>query len=300
LTDLAECEAWIEGRGQRLTGPLTVVKERPWSTVLEAPTDAGRVFMKMPSAATAFEPALNAALARWEVPGVQHPLAVDLDRGWMLLPDGGKTMRELPPAETLPRWPGVIERYAELQVAVCAHAEQLLALRVPDARLERGDELVAELGSPHQAELLERMGTLRERLERVPVPPSIQHDDLHDANVFLTPGGPVFFDWGDACVTHPFMSLTVAFSSIAFIHDLAPGDAVFARLRAAYLVPWAEFGSPQQLEDALDAAIELGALWRALTYRRLIAALPGRSHPVLDGGDVGWTEQFLGLEAADA
>ncbi len=34
------------------------------------------------------------------------------------------------------------------------------------------------------------------------IPETIQHDDLHNGNVFVREGRYVFFDWGASCVTH--------------------------------------------------------------------------------------------------
>ena len=33
---------------------------------------------------------------------------------------------------------------------------------------------------------------------------TVQHDDLHDGQVFLGAGMHQVLDWGDACVSHPF------------------------------------------------------------------------------------------------
>ena len=41
------------------------------------------------------------------------------------------------------------------------------------------------------------------------IPETIQHDDLHDGNVFVRDGRNLFFDWGDSCVSHPFHTLVV-------------------------------------------------------------------------------------------
>ena len=140
-------------------------------------------------------------------------------------------------------------------------------------------------------------GTLRaQRLERVPVPPSIQHDDLHGGNILISDAGPIVFDWGDSCISHPFMTLTVTFRVIAWSHELAADDPVFDRLRAAYLEPWSGYGDPQQLAGRAGRRGRARPAPRAFTYHRLAAGLPKPLHPIVDGGAEGWTDVFLGVE----
>ncbi|MBI1880332.1 MAG: phosphotransferase [Chloroflexi bacterium] len=39
------------------------------------------------------------------------------------------------------------------------------------------------------------------------VPQTLVHGDLHTGNVALVEGKLLFFDWTDACVTHPFFDV---------------------------------------------------------------------------------------------
>jgi aminoglycoside phosphotransferase (APT) family kinase protein len=39
------------------------------------------------------------------------------------------------------------------------------------------------------------------------VPETIQHDDLHQFNVYIRDGRPRILDWGDSSVAHPYFSL---------------------------------------------------------------------------------------------
>src|SRR5215208_868062 len=93
---------WIDRRlaeaGLARTGAVEQPRVRPWATVLRAHTTGGDVWMKAAGAATAFEAGLYELLAREAPEDVLTPLAVDAPRGWMLLPDGGPTVEELPAA----------------------------------------------------------------------------------------------------------------------------------------------------------------------------------------------------------
>ena len=94
----AEAESWIRDRlataGIAVTGPIEQPRVRPWSTQLVVPTDRGHHWFKENNPAMTFEAALVARLAEL-VPGrVLEPVAVAADRGWLLVPDGGRTVRE--------------------------------------------------------------------------------------------------------------------------------------------------------------------------------------------------------------
>ena len=38
---------------------------------------------------------------------------------------------------------------------------------------------------------------------------TLQHDDLHDGQVFVKDGRNLILDWGDAVVSHPFFTMSV-------------------------------------------------------------------------------------------
>ena len=82
------------------------------------------------------------------------------------------------------------------------------------------------------------------------MPASVQHDDLHHANVYVRGAEVRFLDWGDASVSHPFMSLVVTFRFLDELNKLPPADPWFRRLRDAYLEP-----SGAGLATAIELAI---------------------------------------------
>ena len=46
------------------------------------------------------------------------------------------------------------------------------------------------------------------------IPETIQHDDLHGANIYRRDGRLRILDWGDSCVSHPFRTLYVTFEHL--------------------------------------------------------------------------------------
>jgi hypothetical protein len=229
------------------------------------PTSGADVWFKAAAPGLGHDVGVTAVLARLMPDIVLAPIAVDLDRGWMLLPDGGERLREVLARERLRevlarerlrevlarerhprRWLEIMPRYAELQIASAEHVEKLLEVGLPDYRLDRlpglSEEVAAKLGvEPPPAARVEE---LRAELAALGIPESAQHDDLHDGNVFVRPdGGYAVFDWGDGCASHPFASLVVGLRGIAHRFDLAERDPELERVRDAYLEPWSDFAS---------------------------------------------------------
>jgi Ser/Thr protein kinase RdoA (MazF antagonist) len=102
------------------------------------------------------------------------------------------------------------------------------------------------------------------------IPETIQHDDLHDGNVFVRDGRYLFFDWGDSCVSHPFNTLVVTMRSLVHRLELAPGGPDVVRLRDAYLEPFHRFGSRDELVEAAELAHYIGTAARSLNWNRFI------------------------------
>lgn len=287
---LAAVEEWIEDRliprGLTIDGDLKPVHIRPWSTVIKVPTVTGDVWFKANGGATRYEPRLMVALSRWTTGRVLTPLAIDAERGWSLLPDGGPTLRSA--GADLAEWTEMLRQYGELQRETVPLAGDLLAMGVPDHRpltmpsllaglLSRPDELrIGEadgLSAQTYARLQSSLPEFTEwcaELEAVGVPPMVQHDDLHDANVFVDGERLIFFDWGDASVSHPFCSLLVTLNAASRRFDLAPGDATLLRLRDSYLEPWTERHDREELIRAVSLAVRVGTVGRALAWRRAL------------------------------
>ena len=282
--------AWIGdalGRhGRRVTGPVEP-RVRPWSLVWRVPTEAGPVWFKANNPGTRYEAGLLAELARLAPGTVLDPLAVDATRGWSLLPDGGPSLRDVL-AGDLTHWERVLPAYAALQVAVAPRVDRLLAAGVPDHRpdlmpelldrllddsdallLGEADGLAPELHARLRAYRPEFAATCR-RLAEFGVPASVQHDDLHDGNVFVTGAGYRFFDWGDASVAHPFGTLLVTLNSVAHGAGLAPGDPVLGRLRDAYLEAWTDRHDRAALREAAGLAMTVATVSRSLSWRRAL------------------------------
>ncbi|SBT49414.1 phosphotransferase [Micromonospora auratinigra] len=309
-----EAYAWVTdalGRhGRRTTGPVRA-RVRPWSVVWRVPTDADPYWFKANNPGTRYEAVLLAELSRLVPDAVPDPVAVDVARGWSLLPDGGPTLRDvLGGAPDRAHWERVLPAYASLQLAVAPEVERLVAAGVPDQRpalmpalldglLDDRDALLLGVDGGLRPELHERLLGYRSefagicrRLAEIGVPASVQHDDLHDGNVFAGDAGYRFFDWGDASVAQPFGTLLVTLRSVAAAAGIAPDDPVLHRLRDAYLEAWTDRYDRATLREAAGLAMTVATVGRSLSWRRgLDTSDPARAEYVT--AVPGWLEELF-------
>src|SRR5438270_142515 len=131
-------------------------------------------------------------------------------------------------------WELALPRYAELRLAAAPLADELLALGVPDGRLSvLPGQLRAVLAQPvrglapeeHEQMLaaLPEFEAMCGGLAAYGIPETIQHDDLHDGQVFFRDGRYLFFDLADSCLTHLFRWLTLGLRAHLVMRDLEPG-----------------------------------------------------------------------------
>lgn len=276
---LGWAERALAAHGLRETGERRV-RLRPWSVLVRLGVEGhGAVWFKANPPGSAFEAALTSALARWVPEHVLEPLAVDVDHGWSLLPDGGDLFRDVLD-RTLPdarAWEEALRQYATMQRTLVPHTDEIELLGVPGARTamlpEVFDGLVAD-NSALRPDDLARLCELRPRLvdwcgelADVGIADTLDHADLHDGQLFRPEAGRfTFFDWGDAAVSHPFCSFLVPARRARERY----GPELLPRLRDAYLEPWTGHGrTTAELRRALSLAVRLGAIGPARAWSRL-------------------------------
>jgi Phosphotransferase enzyme family len=274
--DLAAAEQWIRAHVDP-AGPVETAHERPWATVLRVPLAGGTAWFKACAPLQAFEVRLSAELsARWP-DLVAEVLAHDEERSWLLLADAGSPVHHsgTNPPEL---WLELFPLYAELQRGETTYAAEHVAHGVPDLRLEAlperyDDFLRHELPlAPGEIDRLRRFAgrfaELCEELGARGIPASVQHDDLHTANVYAGGGRLRVLDWGDSSIAHPFFS---PFETFRFLEGdgIPPGDAWYTRLRDAYLEPW----GPGH-EETFSLALRVGAVAHSIAWARQRDHLP--------------------------
>lgn len=289
---------WIRTEAVRNSIQLTGEIEQPhiyhWSTVMKVPSSEGMLFFKATAGEMIHEIALTLKLAEWFPEVGPELIAIDAERGWMLMRDGGEQLRAfVRPTKNIQPWEPVIKRYAELQIGLAKHIDEILALGIPDHRLAVLPALYSQLFT--DAEILRvdqekglTSNEFRQLKDLTPcfeevcndlsaygIPESVNHGDFHDGNVLVKDGRITFFDWGDADVTHPFVSLRTFFVSIEIALELDDyvSTPEMAMLLDLYLMPFEKFASRDELRKAYSLSKPVASVVKALAWHHSITRM---------------------------
>jgi hypothetical protein len=283
---LDRAAAWTRAqlvrRGIAALSELTLERTRPWAAVARIETNEGRLWFKEPAPVMAFEPRLTALVSDRNPD--DGPEVVAWDGSWLLTRDAGSQLRTLlEVGAAAPAWEDILRRYAELQLAHVGEVDELLALGVPDKRprslLADFPRLVQNVRALETVPVERaRLAALEPAVERAvaalesPVPMTLIHEEVHEANVFVLDGRARFLDWGEGAVSHPFAGLTNTLRDIAYRRGLEPDSAEVLRLRDVYLEPWTRFAPLDELHTTFALGYVLGMLCRAVTWERFLAS----------------------------
>lgn len=280
---LDEATAWIDLRVER-TSDVELMLARPWSAVVRVPTADGEAWFKENAPASAFEPALTEVLAGRRPECIPETIAWQGPR--ILTKDAGRRLRNILDAgETRPSWEELLPLYGELQIEFMDLVDRALALGTPDDRPELLPERYSELGG-------DRLDAVQAAAERLigSLPPTVAHMEAHDGNVFVRDGRPVFIDWAEAVVTHPFVGPLLALRSATERMGYEPGSPEVERLRDLYLEPFTTFAPLAELRELFADGYLLFPISRADTWRRTLEGQPREVLAQLGDPISGWLE----------
>jgi hypothetical protein len=272
----SEASAWLATqvgeRGWSLVGEIEQVRSWFLSSILRARTTGGAVYLKAAPPMYRYEPALTERLSRSYSSLLPEVLAVDNERGWLLMRavEGVKLMHHPDRERYLPRWEGVLRDFARIQLDYVGQIDELFDLGLPDMRLEsiaaRIEPFFMELprlfqGSKQAPDTwaiaryeswVPRLLEICAQLEEYGLPPTLHHGDLHSGNILANDHECKLLDWaGFIGVTHPFCFLSTVFEE----HS---DPQVQDRLLRAYLEPWQRYASMERLLEAARLAIPVG------------------------------------------
>lgn len=272
-------DACLATEGLTRTGALTTYRERTWASVASAPTTGGTVWLKTMPPGRAFEVRLYEVLTSRVPDAVLRPLGLDTAHGWLLMPDAGPSLHERRAGDLAESMASALAAYARVQQVLAPHVEEVLAAGVtdmrPDVLPERFDaalhfarDFAQHAGDPDST--LPQLNALRNtfadwcaELVATGRPASIDHNDLHAGNIVGSASEPVFYDWGDAVVAHPFACLLT-------VGDTIPAPA-FERVRDVYL---AQYGAPAALRAEAGLACLVALVARAHVWLRALGPDP--------------------------
>lgn len=292
-------QEWIRAETERnsiqIIGEIEQNHAYAWSTVMRVPTNAGTLFFKATAGEILYEIAFTQMAAGWFPDCMPELVAADPARGWMLMRDGGDQLRaSIRPTQDVKPWEPVITKYAELQIGLAAHVDEILALGIPDHRLAALPALYSQLLADTPSLMIDQekgltsaefqqLQNLSRRFEQIcadlaayGIPESVNHGDFHDGNVLLKNGRVTFFDWGDADVTHPFVSLRTWFVSMEIalqLDDYAPPTPEMIALLHRYVATFERFGNQEHLLAAYHLSRPVASIVKTLAWHQGISRM---------------------------
>ena len=147
---------------------------------------------------------------------------------------------------------------------VAARVEQYAALDAGDPR-----RLAPEVADRLRAHLPVVRGWA-EQVAALGLPLTLNHNDLHENNVFDVDGRLRFFDFGDSLLTEPLGVLLIPLNILGETLDADGDDPRLWRVADAALEVWSDLVPAAELR----AALARGAPARAAGTGRVVGALP--------------------------
>jgi len=306
----ADMSAWLDSvvrdTGAEPTAPMVLHRVSFWSALVSVDTTRGRLWAKENHPGQAFEGPVTLVLTRLVGDRIVPPAAVSGAR--MATWDAGPVLADEgdPDAGTLT---ALVSEFAELQRLVESRGDELLGAGLPDFPASAVPGYVAEqvagcrrLPDHHPFHLtpdaadrllagIDRARDAVTELAGVPIPPSVEHNDLYGANCFRAASGPHgfrFFDFGDAVWTHPFGVLAIP---LRVARSAGLPDADLRRLVDAYVEHWSDLATVSELRRLVPPAVRLAGAQRYETYRRQLAGVGPEEF-------AGWASSALGWLAS--
>lgn len=206
-----------------------------------------------------------------------------------------------------------IHNYTNIQRISECEVPQLLALGIPDWRLEQFPSLYYQLIK--QEELLMSDGlseeeliqlnnshriciNLCEALSQFRLPETINHCDFHENNMLLNKktGEISIIDWGETVISHPFFSLNGCLWNMTYFYQIKQTDKIYRDLQLQCIAPWLDLYDGNHLLKALNSANQLNGIFAALSYQRMYSATMAQTRTVQQehpGSIAGCLRSFL-------
>jgi tRNA A-37 threonylcarbamoyl transferase component Bud32 len=256
----------LKRHGRKPCGTPEQVKNAYVSTVMRCPTDAGDVYFKILPSIFVREASVLEKLRAWGMLDLPVYLAVDSERGLVLMEDlGGRDLAECCTTALLKR---AVREYADLQVASTSRLTpgrpwpfydwrmMVLAKKVEHV-VHQARKLLA--GSPYELTeseeeqlrgCLPNWVDLCHRIVETHIPDALDHGDLRPGNIRIVGEQIVFYDWAWSAITHPFLSIT----SLLYIlrNSVVRAEGTKEMLRDVYLETWMAYASLDKLRRAFE------------------------------------------------
>ncbi|RLV58049.1 aminoglycoside phosphotransferase family protein [Parashewanella curva] len=244
--------------------------------VLKQPTEQGDVYFKATAKLPLFS---NEALLSRYLHSINMPtpevLAIEETHQYQLTKDFGGGLAEDSSA-TL--WADAFEQFAQLQLDSLSYLKDFNkqgCLNRPISDVAAQLQLLIE--HPQLQSLLDseiilatekaiaKLSHNIDELSQLEIGETLVHGDLHIENVAMSDDQCIFFDWSDACISHPFIDGTYLYRM--------PDSQDKTQIIDAYLKPWKQHYQPQQVEQAWQLCEHVCYAHQAISYASMMLHL---------------------------
>lgn len=279
------CETVLKSKGYSLLGSIEPVRLMLWSKVYRILTSEGYIYIKQMTAPFAIEAKLIDYLLGRGLHALPKLIVYNEALLCFMMQDSGATLRTI-----LKQHYDIdiviqgLVTYANIQQETSQSLEALLALGIPDWRLQYLPQHYHTLLS-HDAWLLNdglsmteldnlkkshsQFSEICEQLAYYKIPETIEHCDFQDNNLSLQQASVTISDWGDAVIAHPFLSLHSFLQSARRNHGFAENSEIDNVLKNAYLQMWIGFESNQRLLEVYKLSKVIHPIKFAISFYRI-------------------------------
>lgn len=278
-TWLTEVSAWLYTKLNQLNaqpiGPLQQVSGWALGQILKQTTNKGDFYFK----ATAFLPTFSNEAQLCQLLSSLFPqttpevIAIDANKQWMLTANFGATLPENTPLSV---WSKVFSQYSKMQIASIPHTDNLKkngCLHRPIVQLPEQLEHIFNILSTTEiltdeifnaaTPIIQAVRESIVKISKYSIPETLVHGDLHIENVAAKDNSFVFFDWSDACVSHPFIDGT-------YIYRM-PDTQEKQHIIETYLSQWNTYLAFDALMVAWNTAEIICYAHQAVSYASIIS-----------------------------
>ena len=265
------------------------ILQTPWSSVMQIHTGKEVFYLKQMPDQLALEAKIFQRLRQQFNAPVPEVIAVNENLYSFLMKDAGFVLRGLLKQKFDVDLLCVgIDQFTKLQLAVSEDIGSLLAIGVPDWRLMRLTELLAELlaqkdllmldGLSEQAWIalqssLPKIDSLCKQLATYPIKDSLCQPDFQDNNMVFDEktNRITHIDLGEVVISHPFFSLVGCLAQMHKHYQLTIKDADFIQIQDACFKRFVSLDDEHKM-DVLQLARSLWPVYDALSQYRLMKA----------------------------
>ena len=285
LTVIAWTKKQLIGLGYKIIDGPIVVRDMPWSKVSRFKTSKGSVYLKQMAAPFVIEPKILQFMHENFSTAVTEVIAMNEQLSCFLMKDAGQVFRDIQKQNFQTQlFCNALKIHAQIQIASVPFVESFILMSVNDWRLKKLPDLYREFVArenlleaarlnKYEIEMLQnfssQMQILCEQLSAYNIPETIEHNDFHDNNILIQDDRITINDWGDACISHPFLSLATALNSAKRNHNFKKTDSRYFQAQSAFLESWLDYGTIDELRKAFLIAEKLSYFQFALSFSRI-------------------------------